>query len=269
MSAPTPPQTSPWTTSPGQTPLGLLALESGEGWPPFCSLAELARILTMVHGHQAPTESSLKKWSAAGEFDACVAADDPPAADLPPEPRAFTREALLQRGKRAGRPGLRLNTRAAITRVYDLWPHLADSGSQAVLDLAVARVAEGLQSRLAQIAPAAQPPSPPYPANHAAPAARPVEPAEAAPTLQDLERKMTAMHRELVEVKRELVQFTALRNNLITRLDDAVARTQEAMSATGARAGSGPDPLVEARRDRDMGVVKSMLAEILESLGKR
>ncbi|MDN8618318.1 hypothetical protein [Variovorax ginsengisoli] len=80
---------------------------------------------------------------------------------------------------------------------------------------------------------------------------------------------MTAMHRELVEVKRELVQFTALRNNLITRLDDAVARTQEAMSATGARAGSGPDPLVEARRDRDMGVVKSMLAEILESLGKR
>lgn len=80
---------------------------------------------------------------------------------------------------------------------------------------------------------------------------------------------MTAMHRELMDVKRELVQFTALRNNLITRLDDAVARTQEAMSASGGRVGGGPDPLVEARRDRDMGVVKSMLAEILESLGKR
>lgn len=220
----------------------------------------------MVHGHQAPTESSLKKWSAAGEFDACIAADDPPSADRPPEPRAFTREALLQRGKRAGRPGLRLNTRAAIARVYELWPHLADTGAQARLDLAVARVAEGLQSRLAQIAPATQPPSPPSPANQAA---RSVEPVQAAPTLQDLERKMTAMHRELVEVKRELVQFTALRNNLITRLDDAVARTQEAMSATGGRASSGPDPLVEARRDRDMGVVKSMLSEILESLGKR
>ncbi|CAN7368946.1 hypothetical protein [Variovorax sp. LjRoot178] len=242
----------------------MLALKSGEGWPPLCSLAELARILTMVHGHQAPTESSLKKWSAAGEFDACVAADDRPAAPPPPETRAFTREALLHRGKRAGRPGLRLNTRAAIARVYELWPHLADTGSQALLDLAVARVAEGLQSRLAQIAPAGQPPSPVV---QAAPAARSVEPAEAAPTLQDLERKMTAMHRELVEVKRELVQFTALRNNLITKLDDAVARAQEAMAA--GRAAGGPDPLVEARRDRDMGVVKSMLGEILESLSKK
>lgn len=223
----------------------------------------------MVHGRQAPTESSLKKWSAAGEFDACVAADQAPASDLPPEPRAFTREALLQRGKRAGRPGLRLNTRAAIARVYELWPHLADTGSQALLDLAVARVAEGLQSRLAQIAPAGQPPSPPSPIDHAAPVARSVEQAEVVPTLQDLERKMTAMHKELAEVKRELVQFTALRNNLITKLDDAVSRTQEAMNATGGRVASGPDPLVEARRDRDMGMVKSMLSEILQALGRR
>lgn len=261
MSSPPPLQTSVLE----RTPLALLALESGEGWPPYCSLAELARILTMMHRHQAPTESSLKKWSAAGEFAACVAADQTVAAGLPPEPRAFTREELLRRGKRAGRTGLRLNTRAAIARVYELWPHLADTGSQAVLDLAVARVAEGLQTRLAQITTAEQPPSPPYPAEH--PAGRSVEPG--GPTLQDLERKMTAMHKELVDVRRELVQFTALRNNLITRLDDVVARTQEAMSAAGGRPGSGPDPLVEARRDRDMGVVKSMLAEILDSLGKK
>ena len=223
----------------------------------------------MMHRHQAPTESSLKKWSAAGEFDGCVAADQTPAADLPPEPRSFTREDLLRRGKRAGRPGLRLNTRAAITRVYELWPHLADTGSQALLDLAVARVAESLQSRLTQIAPTRQPPSPPSPGEQAAPAARSIEPAEIAPTLQDLERKMIAMHKELVEVKRELVQFTALRNNVITRLDDAVARAQEAIAAGGQRAGGGSDPLVEARRDRDMGVVKSMLAEILASLSKK
>ncbi|KWT69586.1 hypothetical protein APY03_6946 [Variovorax sp. WDL1] len=80
---------------------------------------------------------------------------------------------------------------------------------------------------------------------------------------------MTAMFKELVEVKRELVQFAALRNNLITKLDDAVARTQEAMAATGSRVSGGPDPLVEARRDRDIGVVKSMLTEILEALCKK
>ncbi|VTU43935.1 hypothetical protein [Variovorax sp. RA8] len=77
------------------------------------------------------------------------------------------------------------------------------------------------------------------------------------------------MHRDLLELKRELVQFTALRNNLITRLDDAVARAQEAIAAVGGRAAPGPDPLVEARRDRDMGVVKSMLGEILASVGKK
>lgn len=263
MSATPPLQTPLWTRSTGQTPLALLALESGEGWPPFCSLAELARILTMMHRHQAPTESSLKKWSAAGEFDACVAADQAAAAALAPEPRAFTREELLRRGKRAGRHGLRLNTRAAITRVYELWPHLADTGSQAVLDLAVARVAEGLQSRLAQIAPPGQAPSPAAPAAQDGESSGRVELA-----LQELARKMTAMHSELVDVKRELVQFTALRNNLITKLDEAVARTQEAMIASGSRAAGGPDPLVEARRDRDMGVVKSMLGEILESLRK-
>ncbi|PNG48904.1 MULTISPECIES: hypothetical protein [unclassified Variovorax] len=224
----------------------------------------------MMHRHQAPTESSLKKWSAAGEFDACVAADQAAAAALAPEPRAFTREEMLRRGKRAGRPGLRLNTRSAISRVYELWPHLADTGSQALLDLAVARVAEGLQSRLAQIAPAGHPPSPATAPAPAAPVVRAVDPTPTAElTLQELDRKMTAMFKELVEVKRELVQFAALRNNLITKLDDAVARTQEAMAATGSRVSGGPDPLVEARRDRDIGVVKSMLTEILEALCKK
>ncbi len=141
MSGTPSPPTPPQTASPRGASLALLALESGAGWPPFCSLAELARMLTMMHGNQAPTESSLKKWSAAGEFDRCVATDQSAAAS--PEPRAFTREDLLRRGKRAGRPGLRLDTRAAIARVYELWPHLTDTGSQAVLDLAVARVAEG------------------------------------------------------------------------------------------------------------------------------
>src|SRR5437868_6003715 len=104
----------------------LPALDSGRGWPPYCSLAELARIMTMVHGHQAPTESSLKKWSAGGEFNSCIVKD---SAGLDPAPvPAFTREALMRGRTRGGRPGLRLDTRRAITRIYELWPHLADTG---------------------------------------------------------------------------------------------------------------------------------------------
>lgn len=82
--------------------------------------------------------------------------------------------------------------------------------------------------------------------------------------LQKIEVQLSALQEEVVAVKRELAQFSALRNNLITRLDDAVARAQEALA--GRTSGPGPDPLVEARRDRDMGILKSMMGEILETL---
>lgn len=246
-------------------PPALPALDSGRDWPPFCSLAELARMMTMVHGHQAPTESSLKKWSAGGEFNSCIVKG---STRLEPAPvPAFTREALLRGRTRAGRPGLRLDTRRAITRVYELWPHLADTGSQAVLDLAVARVADNLESRLTHLVLPTAAPSP------AAPTAnlQPPSPGPASDELlQELLRQMTAMRQEMAEVKREVAQFSAMRNNLITKLDDAVARAQEAIvTGGGTRSAGGTDPLVEARRDRDMGVVKSMLGEILESVGKR
>ena len=250
----------------GQTGLHLVApdaAESGQGWPPACSLAELARILTMLHGHQAPTESSLKKWSAGGEFSTCVAAASI-ELDTAQAPSSFTREALLRR-QRGGRPGLRLDTHLAINRVYELWPHLTDTGSQAVLDLAVARAADNLESRLTHlVAQAAPAPSPAPSAARSSDAAGPSN-----ELLQDVLRQMTSMRQEMAEMKREIVQFSAMRNNLITKLDDAVARAQEAIASTGARAAGGSDPLVEARRDRDMGVVKSMLSEILGSLGKR
>jgi hypothetical protein len=238
------------------------AVYSGQGWPPFCSLADLARILTMIHGHQAPTESSLKKWSAGGEFSSCVAAP-PPDLDPAQAPSSFTREALLRR-QRGGRPGLRLDTRLAINRVYALWPHLTDTGSNAVLDLAVARAADSIESRLTHlVAQAAPPPSPP-------PAATLSDPeVPSSELLQELLRQITSMRQEMSEVRREVAQFSAMRNNLITKLDDAVARAHEAIASGGSRSGGGTDPLVEARRDRDMGVVKSMLSEILESLGKR
>jgi len=240
------------------------ARDSAQGWPPFCTLAELARMLTMMHGHQAPTESSLKKWSAIGEFTACIAPESA-ALELAPPPAPFTREALLERRGRGrpGRPGLRLVTHLAIRRVYELWPHLADTGSQAVLDLAIARAAESLESRLTHLVTQAPTPAPPPPVAQAAQSAAPSN-----EILQELLRQMTSLRQDMAEVKREVAQFSAMRNNLITKLDDAVARAQEAIGS-GGRAAGGTDPLVEARRDRDMGVVKSMLSEILESLGKR
>jgi len=233
--------------------------DPSQGWPPFCTLAELARVLTMMHGHQAPTESSLKKWSAAGEFTNCIAAE-PTAVELAQAPSSFTREALLRR-QRGGRPGLRLNTQLAISRVYELWPHLTQTGSQAVLDLAVARAADSLESRLHRLVAPAQPPSSPVPA--AAAADTPTN-----ELLREVLRQMDSLRQEMVDVKREVAQFSSMRNNLITKLDNAVAQTQAAMGA-GARAAGGHDPLLEAQRSRDIGVIKSMLSEILESVGKR
>jgi hypothetical protein len=228
---------------------------SGFGWPPICTLAELARILTMVHGVKAPTESSLKKWSAAGAFRSCVAAEhEIQAHEAPP---SLTHEAL-QRPRRAGRPGLKLRTALAISRVYELWPFLADSDQHAVLELVVARTADHLRSAIVQ----ATPPATDAPRESAT---RVTRSDDSGTALQGIERQLALLAQEMATVKREVAQFSALRNNLITKLDDAVARAKEAL-ASGAAGGGSLDPLVEARRDRDMGVMKSTLAEILSAL---
>ena len=72
--------------------------------------------------------------------------------------------------------------------------------------------------------------------------------------------------REMAAVRRELAQFSTLRNNLITKLDDVVARAKDSFAGGAQTGGPGFDPLAEARRDRDMGIMKSTLAEILASL---
>jgi hypothetical protein len=233
---------------------------SESGWPPVCTLAELGRILTLVHGVRAPTESSLKKWSAAGAFSACIAsAEDIAAAEagalsLP--------HAMLQRPRRAGRPGLKLRTSLAIARVYELWPFLADSDPQAVVELVAARTADHLRRAVTQaVTPAAATMLTPAATDEKLKAAAT---AAIAPALQDIERQLSLLTQEMAALKREVAQFSALRNNLVTRLDDAVSRAKDALQV-GAT-GGGIDPLVEARRDRDMGVMKSTLAEILTAL---
>ena len=67
-------------------------------------------------------------------------------------------------------------------------------------------------------------------------------------------------------VQREVAQFSAIRNNLVTRLDEAVSRAKESLDGLHVKTGQGSDPLVEARRDRDMGVLKSKLDSILGAL---
>ncbi|RZL87502.1 MAG: hypothetical protein EOP82_26465 [Variovorax sp.] len=228
----------------------------GDGWPPVCTLAELARILTLVHGVKAPTESSLKKWSAAGAFRSCVASSD--ESDAHDAPASLTIEAL-QRPRRAGRPGLRLCTAAAIGRVYELWPFLADSDPHSVLELAVARTADHIRTAVGQmmIAPVDET------VQASADASRTPD-GDAA--LQRIEDRLAQLTQEMAVVKREVAQFAALRNNLITKLDDAVARAKEALESGTSGSGGGFDPLAEARRDRDMGVMKSTLSEILSAL---
>jgi hypothetical protein len=225
--------------------------ERDGGWPPVCTLAELARILTLVHGVRAPTESSLKKWSAAGAFRSCVASDDEVAAAQAPSSIVH---AALQRPRRAGRPGLQLSTAKALGRVYELWPFLAESDNQAVVELVVARTADHLRSAMGQ----AMMPATPVPASPDSGV-----PGAGVAALEQIELQLAALAHDVNALKREVAQFAALRNNLITRLDDAVTHAKEALA--GGRP-SGVDPLVEARRDRDMGVMKSTLAEILAAL---
>ncbi len=219
-----------------------------EAWPPSCTLAELGRILAMTHGPHAPSESLLKKWSASGVFQDCLVGPAPEGSD----PAASLTQQTLLRPRRAGRPGLRLNTQQALQRVRDQWPQLAHFDTQAVFELAVARTADRLQTAATAWSPSGR--------SEGDALALPL----GAAMLEKIEIQLSALQEEVVAVKRELAQFSALRNNLITKLDEAVARAQEALSGRGS--GTGADPLVEARRDRDMGVLKSMMSDILDAL---
>jgi hypothetical protein len=223
------------------------------GWPPICTLAELARILTLVHGVRAPAESSLKKWSAAGAFRSCIATEEEVHASTASSAWTHT---VLQRPRRAGRPGLSLHTALAIRRVYELWPFLSESDPQAVLELVVARTADHLRSAITHVMPASGVPAERTQDEGASASVH-------APAFQEIERQLALLTQEMGALKKEVAQFSALRNNLITRLDEAVSRAKDALSAAVPGAG---DPLVEARRDRDMGVMKSTLSEILGAL---
>lgn len=229
-----------------------------QGWPPHCTLAQLARILTMLHGHQAPTESTLKKWSAAGTFSDCVLAPD---ETIEPAPSSATRDVLLS-PPRAGRPGLRLRTQGALAKVHAQWPHLGGTAAPAALDLAAARAADHLEARLAPVLSAVALNSvAPEPVAGAAPQA-----CNTGAALAQVLEQMTAMRQEMARLRGELTQFTAMRNNLITKLDNVVSRARDSIGASAHAA--SVDPLIEARHNRDMGVVKSMLGEILAAVTK-
>lgn len=228
---------------------------SGKGWPIVCTLAELGRILTLIHGVRAPADSSLKKWSAAGAFRSCMASQEEIESSEAPSSLVYE---TLQRPRRGGRPGLRLRTAAAIGRVYELWPFLAGSDSDAVLELAVARTAEHFRSAMDTFVPSSS--------MLGAPAGDSTAAAPSTPALQEVQEQLAALTREMSAVRRELAQFSALRNNLITKLDDVVARAKDAFPNNAHATAAAFDPLAEARRDRDMGIMKSTLAEILASL---
>lgn len=232
-------------------------------WPEISSIADLGRILVILHGASAPSEAMLKKWSASGEFRECLVASRGEAD--PGAPDGANAKGTALPGK-PGRPGLRLATDKAIARVYELWPQLADSDPKAVFEEAVARTARQLSAALR-----------PLMHDHAAPVPAPMHrPPEAANSnapsgdlaewQRRIEQVLVSLGDDVREMRREMAQFAALRNNLITRLDEVVARSRETLLATARPDGGGSNPIVEARRDRDMGVLKSTIDQILSSL---
>lgn len=219
-------------------------------------MAELGRILVILHGASAPSEATLKKWSAAGEFRSCR------VPDAAPEAAGETGGKSAATHARPGRPGLQLVTDQAITRVYELWPQLGDSDPKAIFEQAVARTARQLASAIAPLV------------QHKPAAPLPAAPATAAPLgtsaaasdwQQRMEQVMVTLAQDVKDLRREMAQFAAMRNNLITRLDEVVARSRESLLAAG-RTDGGSDPIVEARRDRDMGVIKSTMEQIIAAL---
>jgi len=209
----------------------------------------------------------LKKWSASGEFRACIAASRALLdGDFPSE--GSNDKSASAQGK-PGRPGLRLATDKAIARVYELWPQLADSDPKAVFEEAVARTARQLSAVLRPLMHEQPAPAAPVHALAEPPPQAPQAPAASAETAawqQRVEQSLATLNEEVRDMRREMVQFAALRNNLITKLDEVVARSRETLLAAGRGDGAAGNPIVEARRDRDMGVLKSTIDQILMAL---
>jgi len=231
-------------------------------WPRISSIADLGRILVILHGASAPSDATLKKWSASGEFRECLAAENPTLEDDGHPERAPRKMASTH--ARPGRPGLQLVTDKAISRVYELWPQLADSDPKAVFEQAVARTARQLAAAI-------------RPLIHESPTTLPLSAATGPEPVmathgadekwqQRIEQTLSTLSQDVKDLRREMAQFTALRNNLITRLDEVVARSRESLLAASRSEGGANDPIVEARRDRDMGVLKSTIDQILSAL---
>lgn len=240
------------------------ARSNGAVWPRICSVADLGRILVSLHGANAPSEASLKKWSAAGEFRGCLATESISSSG---------KNGGTDRGAagyaKPGRPGLQLLSDKAIARVYELWPQLGNSDPKAIFEEAVARTVRQLASAMA---PLAQPERAPVPAlSHplataASAVAGAPTPAATSDWQQRIDQALGELTRDVRDLRREMAQFSSMRNNLITRLDEVVARSREVLLAAGRPDGGGSDPIVEARRDRDMGVIKSTMEQILSAL---
>jgi hypothetical protein len=232
-------------------------------WPRVSSIADLGRILVILHGASAPSDATLKKWSASGEFRECLVGEIPAHEDEA-HPERMTRKGAPAHGK-PGRPGLQLVTGKAIARVYELWPQLADSDPKAVFEQAVARTARQLT---AAIRPLIQESPPTLASSSAALAPEAFSATHGAHEKwqQRVEQMLSTLSQDVKDLRREMAQFTALRNNLITRLDEVVARSRESLLAASRSEGGANDPIVEARRDRDMGVLKSTIDQILSAL---
>lgn len=207
-----------------------------------------------MHGAAAPSDGTLKKWSATGEFRGCLASA---LAQRGVEPADAVLSSKATRS-RPGRPGLQLVTDQAIQRVYELWPQLADTNPKAIFDEAVARTARQLSTAIL-----------PWVSEVSSQADRRVEgpSAESAEQRQwreRMEERVEALSQDMKDLRREMAQFTALRNNLFTRLDEVIVRSREASTAA-ARDGAA-DPIAEARRERDMRALKASVDRIAEAL---
>ena len=66
----------------------------------------------------------------------------------------------------------------------------------------------------------------------------------------------------LAPVQREIADFSAMHNDLVTRRDEEISRAKDSLDGVHVRAGQRVDPFVE----QDIGVLKGKLENMLEAL---
>lgn len=206
-----------------------------------CSLASLGRTLLARFGAHAPTDVTIRAWAAQGRFESCKA----------------PREAIY--APKQGKRGQLYIEDSAIARVCEIWPQLLDLTTPSPPMRGSERPDPGDSTQLLAMIRAA------IGEQMTSFSASTKLPGEVQSMLSKVHEQNLGILELMRQIQRDFAQFNSQRNNMLLKMDEAITLMRE---AKGSATSGGFDPLVEARRDRDMGHIKSSLERLLANSGE-